>query len=128
MKFAWILPSLLWVPLAHSQVRTNSSGEYVAHKVGSNCTSSSCAVKIPLSVYLPLGAQVKAVRCYSVAGQEDSAHGDLHEVSCGVDTWWSIFTKPVQQTTPNNVTVTSEFQNRSSDRDRDCRMDVDWEP
>jgi hypothetical protein len=108
--------------------RTTSSGIYVAHKVGANCTSSACAVRIKLAVYLPLGAKIHAIGCYTVAGQTDSPHGRLRRVSCGVDTWWSVFTTPVQQSTPHNVVVTSEFQNRSSDRDRDCRLDVEWEP
>jgi hypothetical protein len=119
--------------LMNAQLKTNSSGEYTAHKVGSNCTNSDCAVKIPLAVYLPLGAQVKAIHCFAnikenVENPSDYPHHELHPVTCGKDVSWSIFTTPVQQTTPTNVTVTTEYQNRSSDRDRDVRLDVDWTP
>ena len=114
------------IPFAHAQVQTSSSPVEIADKVKSDCSDSNCATKVRLAVDLPSNAQVRAVRCYSVAGQQDSPHGSLHEVPCGVDNWWSIFTPPVQEGIPSALRVSSEFQNRSSTRDRDCRLEVDW--
>jgi hypothetical protein len=108
----------------------------VAHKVGHDCTSNTCAPGnsrndcascVVLSLGLPQGSTVLGKHCKTVAHYpDDYHHGDLREVACTTDNAWSIFDDPVVGSSGNSVTVSTTFRNRSSNRDRDAQLCVDW--
>jgi hypothetical protein len=114
-------------------MRQAESGVYTANKCGHDVKTNDCSEArcVNLEVYLPLGAQVVATHCYAnitLNAGPDLPHYQFNEVPAGVDTSWSIFDYPVQQSTPTNVVVRTTYHNRSSDRDRDVKLVVDWEP
>jgi hypothetical protein len=80
-----------------------------------------------LTLGLPKGSTVITKHCLTVAGfPNDSPHGNLHEVACTKDNSFSIFDDPAVSSSGNGVTVSTIFRNRSSDRDRDAQLCVDW--
>ncbi len=116
--------------------QTTCTAVQVAHKVGHDCTSNTCAPGsskndcascLHLTLGLPQGSTVMAKHCKTVAHYpNDYGHGDLHEIACTTDNSWSIFDDPAVSSTGNGVTVSTTFRNRSSDRDRDAQLCVDW--
>lgn len=88
------------------------------------CKTSGCATCETLRAFMPLTAQVVAVRCYSTAGYPNDV--PLRQVSCGQDVAWSYFAWPYQTTTPQNTVVESVFYNRSHNRDRTIEIEVDY--
>jgi len=115
----------------HGQVTKANSGIKTAHKVGHNCTSNTwdneggCASCVDLAVSVPVSAQITAYHCLTNAGYpNDYPHYQMHEVRCGEDVSWSIFEPP----SVNGNTVTTRYHNRSSDRDRDVELTVDYQP
>lgn len=125
---------LLIASSATAQVLKSEDGPRVANKAKSGCTdnacsdSGGCATCLRFTVYVPLDAQQLKVRCYTVANYPvDYPHGNLHEVACGQDVAWSIFSSPNISTTPNNKTITTVFYNRSDDRDRDAKVVVEYQ-
>jgi hypothetical protein len=128
----------LVVSLAQAQAtQTTCTAVQVAHKVGHDCTSNTCAPGnsrndcascLNFNLGLPAGSTVVAKHCYTVAHYpDDYKHGDLHEiVSCTTDNSWSIFDDPAVSSTATGVTVSTTFRNRSGDRDRDAKLCVDW--
>ena len=121
----------LGVSMAQAQAtQTACTAVQVAHKVGRDCTTNNCSNKVPtgcascldFTISLPQGSVV-AKHCYTVAHYpDDYKHGDLHEIPCTTDNSWSIFDDPVV----SGGTVSTTFHNRSSDRDRDAKLCVDW--
>jgi hypothetical protein len=114
----------------HGQTKTARSGVQTAAKTGSNCTSNTCspdggcASCKDLEVSLPDTAQIIATHCLTNANYpKDYEHYDLHEVPCGKDVSWSIFENP----DVNGSVVRTRFHNRSSDRDRDVELTVDYQ-
>ena len=126
-----VLTALVGIKLRAQQVQTYRSPVVVAHKVGSNCTSNTCgacAVCVSVYVTIPKAATVNAIHCLSVVKDKDHdyPHGDLHEVTCGQDILWSIFEPPTTTVSGDSKIIASTFHNRSSDRDRDAQLTVDW--
>jgi len=109
--------------------RASEAGVYHVAKTGhvtltNECNDARCQ---PLVVYLPLGAQVDQVECWSNINwgkAADLPHGQLKQAVCGMDGAWAIFDSVVIETTPTNVVVRSVFRNRSSDWDRDVKLVV----
>ena len=124
LSIGWLVASV------QGQAKTAESAVMVAHKVGHDCKDNDCngcASCVSMSVGLPAGAKVIAVHCYTVANYpDDYAHGDLHEVTCGEDVSWSIFDKP-SFSYYGLLTVGTTYHNRSSDRDRDAQITVEWQ-
>jgi hypothetical protein len=119
------------------QLKTATDGPHTTPKTGSNCTSNTCtnqggcATCVTLTVYMPLTAQVAAngIHCWTNAGgkEGDLPHGQFAELACGKDGGWSIFDPPVTTTTAGNTIVTTTYHNRSSDRDRDVKLIVNYQ-
>ena len=114
----------------HGQVNRASSDIQTAHKVGSNCTQNACggqggcAVCVHLAVSVPAGKQITAIHCLTNAGYpNDYPHYELHEVQCGQDVSWSMFDPPSN----DGTTAETTYHNRSSDRDRDVQLAVDYQ-
>jgi hypothetical protein len=115
---------------------TNSSGEYTAPEVGANCSSDQCSTKgegcascVSLIIHLPLGAWVTKTHCFTNANYPtDHPRHDLHEVPCGADISWSRFDTPIITATDADVIVRTTYHNRSSDRTRDVKLTVEWQP
>lgn len=113
------------------QTRTQDSGIYTAQKTGHQTTTNNCddAKCVSLSVSVPLGSQIVAIRCYAnirLDGGADLPHNQFNEVPCGRDVSWSIFDRPVTQTSQQAVTVSTTYHNRSHDRDRDVKLVVEF--
>jgi hypothetical protein len=128
----------LGVSIAQAQApQTTCTKIQVAHKVGHDCTSNTCAPGnsrndcascLNFTLGLPAGSTVVARHCYTVAHYpQDYGHGDPQEIiPCTKDNSWSIFDDPAVSSTASGVTVSTTFRNRSSDRDRDAKLCVDW--
>lgn len=113
-------------------VKTQRTGVLTVPHAGGNCTSNTCgpghcAGCRTLTIYLPLNAQAVASRCYTNAGGTQGDSGALVQVTCGVElNAWAMFDAPRQYTTPNNTVIETVFHNRSSNRDRQVELQVDW--
>jgi hypothetical protein len=113
------------------QTRTQDSGIYTAQKTGhqtktNNCDDAKC---VSLSVSVPLGSQIVAIRCYAnirLDGGADLPHNQFNEIPCGQDVSWSIFDRPVTQTSQQAITVSTTYHNRSDNRDRDVKLVVEF--
>lgn len=88
--------------------------------------TGGCAACVTLVVYLPLGSQVTAIRCYTNAGGPGGDTPSIYQARCGDLDAWATFDRPVQFSTPNNVVVTTTFHNRSHNRQRMAELQVDW--
>lgn len=116
------------------QVRTSTTGVLtVAHANGQckddECTSANhCASCQTLTVYLPLTAQVTAIRCLTTAGGTGGDTPDIRVVNCGPLDAWATFDRPIQSSTPGNRVVQTIFHNRSHNRDRLVELQVDYLP
>jgi hypothetical protein len=120
-----------------NQERTSnvsSSRTHGAAKTGMDCTTNACrdnggcATCVRLDLQLPLNAKVLAVHCFTNAHHpEDFPKSELHEIRCTADNAWSIFESPVVTYGSEFSVVTTIFHNRSSDRDRMVRLDVEWQ-
>jgi hypothetical protein len=116
------------------QSRTSTTGVLtVAHANGQcksdDCTSvGHCASCQTLTVYLPLTAQVVAIRCLTNAGGTGGDAPDVRVVNCAPLDAWATFDRPVQSSTPTNRVVQTVFHNRSHNRDRLVELQVDYLP
>lgn len=124
----------LFVPVLSAQTKTATTGDLPAPHANGQCKSNDCYVQgqntnccrcVNLKAYMPLGAQVVATRCYTTAGGE-SGDVPIRTVTCGQDVGWSVFDPTKQYTTPNNTVVETTYHNRSHNRDRTVRLEVDW--
>jgi hypothetical protein len=105
----------------------------LAAAVGSDCTSDMCATNgrgcascVELTISLQPNAWVDSLRCYTTANYpNDSA---IHEVGCGTDVAWSTFDTPLVVATAEKVLAKTTYHNRSSNRPRSVRLDVQWHP
>lgn len=117
-----------------AQLKTASSGERSSAATGLNCTTNTCSTTgagcascIRLTVELPANAWVVRTHCYTTANYPDDYHrDDLHEVACGLDASWSQFDTTIVIANNNRVVVETTYHNRSDNRTRDVRLDVDW--
>lgn len=127
----------LGVSIAQAQAtQTTCTAVQVAHKVGHDCTSNTCAPGnskndcascLNFTLGLPAGSKVSATHCYTVAHDPEYKHGDLHEIiPCTKDNFFSVFDEPAVSSTGSGVTVSTTFRNRSSTGDRDAKLCVDW--
>ncbi|MGA8027720.1 MAG: hypothetical protein WB992_11285 [Bryobacteraceae bacterium] len=113
-------------------VKTQRTGILTVRHAGGNCTSNvcgpgHCAGCLTLTVYLPLNAQVVVSRCYTTAGGPQGDSATPAQVQCGAElNAWAMFDATRQYTTPNNTVIETVFHNRSSDRDRQVELQVDW--
>lgn len=113
--------------LAIGTAATDVEVETASHN---KCYENSCKSKggcagcVEIIVLLPLGATVKAIRYYSTAG---GPPGDvpLRQITPG-DFAWSLMEPAQQSQTPINVVVKTVYFNRSHNRIRKARMEVDW--
>lgn len=119
-----------------AQLKTTSSGERTASAVGFNCTTdkcsesnTGCASCARLGVELPANAWVVKTHCYTTANYpDDYSRHDPHEVACGADNSWSLFDSTSVVATNQHVLVKTTYHNRSHNRSRDVRLDVEWLP
>lgn len=113
-----------------STLRVTEYGPFLVPPTGSNCTEDrckgegGCATCQPVTVHLPLGAQVRSIRGLSTAGGEGGDVG-LRVVPWG-DHAWSYFDWPAMRTTATNLIIESRFRNRSHDRARTFSVQVEW--
>jgi hypothetical protein len=114
------------------QSKSSSDGPHQVASAGQQCHSNvcqpgGCARCRNLSVTLPLTAQVAAVRCFTTANYPDDV--GLREVGCGQDVAWSYFSWPTETTkpgSPGNKFVEATYFNRSHNRARTVRLQVDY--
>ena len=115
--------------------RTNKSSSFVveAPNTHRDCTSNTCredggcASCARLFVELPPDTKVLAIHCFTNAhAPDDFPKSELHEVACTQDNAWSIFESPIVKSGSSSNYITTVFHNRSSDRDRVVRLDVEW--
>jgi len=88
-----------------------------------------CAKCKTLRANLPLTAQVVKVRCFSTANHGSQNNGGdvpIQEIPCGQDWAWSFFEWPKQTTTATNTVVETTYYNRSHDRTRTVRLEVQY--
>jgi hypothetical protein len=118
--------------------KTATTGLLSVTHANGNCTSNTCwnpgspnpggcAGCVTLNIFLPLGSQVTAIRCYTNAG---GPNGDIpapYQSKCGDLDVWATFDRPVLYSTPSNVVVTTIFHNRAKDRDRKAELQADWQ-
>jgi hypothetical protein len=111
---------------------TTSSETVVARRIGANCTTNvckengACASCVNLQVQLPTSAKVLSVHCLTNAHFPDDAT-EPRQVSCTEDNAWSIFESPVVAQETEYIVVRTVFHNRSSDRDRVAKIEVEWQ-
>lgn len=91
-----------------------------------DCSPNGCASCQTLTVYLPLNAQVAAIRCYTNAGGPAGDAPSPQQNPCGDLDAWATFDSPRQYTTPTNTVVETVFHNRSNNRDRLVELQIDW--
>lgn len=115
----------------NAQKNVSSSPVFEAPRTGRDCKSNACrddggcATCVKLVVEVPPETKVVAVHCFTNAHYpEDFPKAELHEVTCTEDNAWSIFESPIVREASGLVTTV--FHNRSSDRDRVVRLDVEW--
>jgi len=97
-------------------------------KIG-NCPDDNdnlgCSTRGTVIAYLPLTAQVTAIRQYTNAGGPGGDHA-MEQVPPGRHAWCEVY-PPSQYTTPQNTVVEFVFRNWSGDRAREAALKVDWE-
>ena len=93
------------------------------------CTEEKgCATCASFTINLPATAKVLSVRCFTNAHYpNDYEPTDLHEVTCGEDVGWSVFDVPSQSTTSSNRVVRTTYHNRSNDRERYAKVEVEYQ-
>jgi hypothetical protein len=112
----WLF-SIVFAALSNVSVaedKTACTGVYVANKTGVQCKDNTCSDKVrgacatcaDLAISLPQGSQVVSEQCWTVAHyKDDYGHNDLHQVACGQDVAWSIFDRPVVDSSGSSVRV-----------------------
>jgi hypothetical protein len=115
-------------------IKTARTGNVPAAATGSQCTSNTCqpggcASCALLRVYLPLGAQVVAIRYYHTAQFTPSNPNDFGSpVQQGPgESAWAMMEQASQYSTPQNVIVQTVYHNRSHNRTRQAALEVDWQ-
>lgn len=114
-------------------IRTAFTGDIPVAATGVNCIddtckqpdgSGGCAACVDLTIYLPLGAQVHGIRYFSTAG---GPAGDvpMRQVTPG-DFAWSLMEAAQVTSTSTNVVVKAKYHNRSHNRARAVKLEVDW--
>jgi len=119
-----------------AQSKVFDSGLRTAQAVGANCTADKCSTDaggcascIDFVLQLPPEAWVTKTRCFTTASYpDDLPRHEPHEVPCGADVSFSRFDTPIVAATKTFVEVRSVYHNRSSDRARDAKMTVEWQP
>jgi hypothetical protein len=100
--------------------KTQKTGVLTVPHAHGNCTTNACAPSQgcascqTLTVYLPLTAQVIAIRCYTNAGGGGGDSGSPQQVACGDLDAWATFDSPKQYSTPNNTVVETVFHNQAA--------------
>jgi hypothetical protein len=78
-------------------------------------------------VTLPQGSQVLAIRYYTTAGSHGSEDTGMHEISPGETDDWAMMEQATQTSDSNaHVIVRAKFYNRSNNRARQARLEVDY--
>lgn len=113
-------------------IKTEKTGDLTAKAVGNECFANpchatGCAQCADLKVYLPLGAQVLSVRYYTTAWN-NAGDTPIRQILPGEIDGWAAMDAAIQYSTPTNTVVSTTFHNRSSDRNRLARLEVDWRP
>jgi hypothetical protein len=118
-------------------VKTATTGILSVTHANGNCTSDACWIQatnqggcaacVTLNIFLPLGSQVTAIRCYTNAGGPNGDTPSLYQSKCGALDAWATFDRPVLYSTPSNVVVTTVFHNRAKDRSRQAELQADWQ-
>jgi hypothetical protein len=93
------------------------------------CTEQNgCATCASFEIKLPATAKVLGIHCYTNANSpKDHEPTDLHEVTCGQDVGWSVFDVPSQSTAGSNRVVRTTYHNRSNDRERYSKVEVEYQ-
>lgn len=94
-----------------------------------SCTQDKgCATCASFEVKLPTSAKVVGVHCFTNAHYpDDYEQSDLHEVQCGEDVGWSVFDVPSESTGGGGRVVRTTYHNRSNDRDRVAKLEVEYQ-
>jgi hypothetical protein len=96
-----------------------TSGQRTVERTGYNCTENSCnpngcARCANLEVQVPQGATDLKPHCWTTADNAPGPDTAIHEIPCGADWAWSIFSSPTQSRSPSGGTVVrSTYFNRS---------------
>lgn len=99
--------------------------------VGHDCTKDICSTQphgcascVQLTLRLPPGAWVRKTHCFTTANYP--LDNELHEIPCGADVAWSRFDTPIVTASPHAVIVHTVYHNRSSNRVRSVRFQIEW--
>ena len=100
--------------------------EVSAPQIPVSQADASC---VTLRVFLPLGAQVVAIRYYHTAQYTPSNPSDYsYPVQQGPgESAWAMMEQASQYSTPQNVIVQAVYHNRSHNRTRKAALEVDWQ-
>jgi hypothetical protein len=129
-----LLVPLIALPQGADHLKTTRTGAVPVPHARGNCTDNKfihdggCAGYGSATAYLPLGAQVMAIRAYSNDGGTEG-DGPLHYVgdgSSGHELSWAYMYPIGQKTTANNTVVWFDYANRSDNRVRSIALEVDW--
>ena len=118
---------ILSTMLFAQDVNTATTGWLNIPKCGGECTierckgDGGCAECVAFRVYLPLGANIKAIRYYT-----DTNEGGVAQVQPETDLQWAKFTGAKTYSTASNVVHEVTFQNRRTDHGKRGKVDVDW--
>jgi hypothetical protein len=103
---------LVYVPASYGECKTNA------------CYPNGCALCQTLEVFIPVGATIGTQRCYTTAAYPND--GPLRQVNCTTDNAWSIFDSPTAENRTGITVVRTIYHNRSHNRIRAIRMEVDY--
>ncbi len=125
---------LLAVKPANGQVKTESTEVILVDHAHGNCTKNDCfggggcAQCVNLKIYLPPNAVVVGEpRCYTTAGGPPGDVPIRALPRCTDDAGWSTFHPPTVTKTAWCVIVQTTYHNRSADRLRWTKMEVDYQ-
>jgi hypothetical protein len=115
------------------QNKTQTTGDLTAPATGGGCnenrckTDGGCASCLDLTVTLPQGSQVRAIRYYTTAGSHGSEDMGMHEIQPGETDDWAMMEQATQTSDSSaHVIVRAKFYNRSNNRSRQARLEVDY--
>jgi hypothetical protein len=118
----------------NAQIMTESTEVILVNHANGNCNKNDCyggggcAACVNLKIYLPPDAVIRGdPRCFTTAGGEKGDVPIRALGHCTDDAGWSTFHPPTVTKTSWCVIVQTTYHNRSADRLRWTKMEVDYE-
>ena len=117
--------SIAFTPVAHANRVVSQS--VIANQTGKSCTHRACATSTWVEVFVPPGADIRAIRTMTTAHYPDDVTYPI-EIPAGADVGWSEFGTPeVSYMDTGAARVRVQYWNRSENRARKVQLVVEFD-